>query len=143
MRIGLVGCVKSKLPYAAPARDLYTSSLFRGARCAVERSCERWFILSALHGLVDPDQVLEPYEETLTTASIPQRRIWARGILSQAQAVLGANLSGQTFVAHAGRAYIAFGLADGLEELGGAVELPLDGLRQGERLAFYKRDGCL
>ncbi|HXF72402.1 MAG TPA: hypothetical protein VNO79_07330 [Actinomycetota bacterium] len=35
MRIGLVGCVKSK---ATPARaeDLYTSPLFRGARRSVE-----------------------------------------------------------------------------------------------------------
>ena len=28
MRIGLVGCVKSKLDTAASARDLYTSPLF-------------------------------------------------------------------------------------------------------------------
>ncbi|HWO69164.1 MAG TPA: hypothetical protein VNP94_00195, partial [Actinomycetota bacterium] len=46
MRIGLVGCVKSKRARPAPARDLYTSPLFRGARRFVERSCDRWFVLS-------------------------------------------------------------------------------------------------
>lgn len=31
MRIGLVGCGKTKLDNAAPARDIYTSPLFRAA----------------------------------------------------------------------------------------------------------------
>lgn len=37
-RIGLVGCVKKKLPYEAAARDLYISNLFRGRRGYVEKS---------------------------------------------------------------------------------------------------------
>jgi hypothetical protein len=47
MRIGLVGCVKSKRSQAAPARELYSSPLFRGRRDWVERTCDRWFVLSA------------------------------------------------------------------------------------------------
>src|SRR5664280_3570422 len=31
-------------------------------RTYVERSCDEWWILPALHGLVHPDEVLEPYE---------------------------------------------------------------------------------
>jgi hypothetical protein len=143
MRIGLVGCVKSKLPHAAPARDLYTSALFRGARCAVERSCERWFILSALHVLVVPDQVLEPYEQTLTTASPGQRRAWAERVLGQVRATLGTDLSGHALEAHAGQAYLAFGLVEGLEARGATVEQPLEGLGLGNRLAAYEAMGCL
>lgn len=142
MRIGLVGCVKSKLRHAAPARDLYTSPLFRGARCAVERSCERWFILSALHGLVEPDRVLEPYERTLNTASPSQRRARAEQVLGQIDTTLGADLSGDTFEAHAGRAYLAFGLVEGLEARGATVEQPLEGLGLGKRLAAYSAMGC-
>jgi hypothetical protein len=142
-RIGLVGCVKSKLSRAAPARDLYTSPLFRGARCAVERSCERWFILSALHGLVDPDHVLAPYEQTLTGASPSQRRAWAQRVLEQVEATFGTDLSGHTFEAHAGQAYFAFGLVEGLEARGAVVEQPLEGLGLGQRLAAYKAMGCL
>jgi hypothetical protein len=59
MRLGLVGCVKPKLPHAAPARELYTSALFWGRRVYVERTCDRWFILSAKHALVDPEIVLQ------------------------------------------------------------------------------------
>jgi hypothetical protein len=92
-RIGLVSCVKSKLGRRAPARELYTSALFRGARHFVERSCERWFILSAQHGLVDPDQVFAPYERTLTTAPLSVRRDWSRVVVAQLEEQLGHDLS--------------------------------------------------
>jgi hypothetical protein len=65
-RIGLVGCVKTKRSFASPGKDLYASPLFRGRRRYVEASCDRWFVLSALHGLVAPDEVLEPYDVTLS-----------------------------------------------------------------------------
>lgn len=142
MRIGLVGCVKSKRASPAPARDLYTSALFRGARCFVERSCDRWFILSALHGLLDPETVIEPYERTLTTASRAERRRWAERVLAQLERVLGRDLSRYVFEAHAGKAYLDE-LVCRLEERGGRVERPLDGLGLGRRLAFYKQHGCL
>lgn len=58
--ITLVGCVKSKLKTPAKARDLYTSSYFAKMRDYAERVAGRWFILSAKHGLVSPDQRLTP-----------------------------------------------------------------------------------
>lgn len=60
-RVGLVGCASSKLQRPAPARDLYTSQLFRKASAYAEATCERWYVLSAKHGLVHPDTMLEPY----------------------------------------------------------------------------------
>ncbi len=143
MRIGLVGCVKSKLSYPAPAKDLYTSPLFRGARCAVERSCDRWFVLSALHALVEPDRVIDPYEYTLATASPLERTEWSSRVLKDLEESLGADLSRHTLEAHAGRAYLGFGLVEGLTVRGARVELPVDGLGLGKRLAFYKAAGCL
>jgi hypothetical protein len=144
MRIGLVGCSKSKRERAAPARDLYDrSTLFRGARCFVQQRCERWFVLSAKHGLVRPEQVLEPYDETLTTASRSARRRWTERVLDQLEAELGRDLSGYVFEAHAGSAYLDGGLARGIEDRGGHVERPLDGLGLGRRLAFYRQHGCL
>lgn len=29
--------------------------------------CDQWAILSAKHGLIDPDKVIEPYDVTLST----------------------------------------------------------------------------
>jgi hypothetical protein len=143
MKVGLVSCVKSKLATPAPAAELYTSPLFRGARAAVEASCECWFILSALHGLVRPKGLLEPYEKTLTTASVTERRRWAGHVLEQLGHELGPDLQSTTFEIHAGRAYEGFGLTQGLRRAGATVELPLDGLTQGRRLAWYKQHGFL
>lgn len=64
-RIDLVGCVKLKRNHAAPAADLYTSALFAGRCRWVAQTCDRWFVVSAKHGLV-AQQVLKPYDETLT-----------------------------------------------------------------------------
>jgi hypothetical protein len=130
--------VKGKLPTVALARDLYTSPLFLGRRRAVERSCDRWFILSAKHGLVDPDQLLEPYDETLTAASEGQRRRWSRSVLAELERRLGI-LTGVVFEAHAGSAYLDHGLASGLEARGAKVERPVEGLALGQQLAFYRR----
>lgn len=143
MRIGLVGCAKSKRSEPAAARDLYDrSALFRGARCYVERSCERWFILSARYGLVRPEQVIAPYDETLTTLPRGERCSWAERVLGELERELGPDLSGITFEAHAGAKYLDC-LVHGIEERGGSVEEPLHGLGRGARRAFYKERGCL
>jgi hypothetical protein len=143
MRVGLVSCVKSKRDRPAPAADLYTSPLFRGARCFVERSCDRWFVLSAEHGLLAPDRLTDPYERTLSTATRDERRAWSQRVLGQLENALGDAISGSAVEIHAGVAYEAFGLSEGLANRGATVELPLAGLRQGERLRFYKQHGCL
>jgi hypothetical protein len=143
MRIGLVGCVKSKLDHAAPAAALYTSPLFTGARHAVEESCDCWFVLSALYGLVPPDRVLEPYEKTLSKASLSERRSWAARALQELTAEFGTSMGGLTFEIHAGSAYEGFGLSDGLRQLGAKVERPLSGLGLGKRLRWYKQRGYL
>ncbi len=60
----LVQCTKSKRYEAAPAKDLYDKShLFTLMREYAEVCNRPWYILSAKHGLVDPDTVLEPYDE--------------------------------------------------------------------------------
>lgn len=70
----LVSCVKNKLSNPAAARDLYTSDWFRKVRTLIEAQGASWFILSALHGLVHPDTVIEPYELTLNTMRVAERR---------------------------------------------------------------------
>ena len=137
-RIGLVGCVSEKHDRPAPARDLYRSALFLGRRRYVEESCDDWFILSAKHGLVRQDEVLEPYDEALTGAGRAIKRAWARRVIEQLAEALGP-FDGTTFEVHAGADYFGFGLEAGLIERGGQVEVPTLGLRVGEQLQFYAR----
>jgi hypothetical protein len=138
-RIGLVGCVKSKRRSAAPAADLYTSALFVGRRRWVVETCDRWFILSAKYGLLDPGQVIEPYDESLTQMGRPARREWSRRVVEDLQHRLGV-LDRYEFELHAGSAYSEYGLRDALVTAGSGVAAPAEHLRQGEQLALY-RDG--
>gem|GEM_PF-2798363 len=136
MRVGLVGCVKTKQPAPARAAELYTSPLFVGRRRWVERTCDRWYVLSALHGLLEPGAVIAPYDLTLTDRSNAERAEWSRRVLAQIAEDLG-DLRGMVFEVYAGGAYRAHGLLTGLRQRGATVEVPAEGLSQGRQLAFY------
>lgn len=135
-RIGLVGCVKQKATDPRPARRLYTSTLFEGRRAYVERTCEEWWILSAAHGLVHPDQPLAPYDVTLKNAGRAQRRAWTQQVLHQLDELTQPGI-GDVVEIHAGAEYRDFGLVDGLQERGCEVDVPTEGLRIGDQLHFY------
>jgi len=60
----LIQCTKSKRDERAPARHLYDkSAYFRCMRAYAVATGEQWYILSAKHGLVDPDTELAPYDD--------------------------------------------------------------------------------
>lgn len=137
-RIGLVGCTKSKLPHRSKAEELYSpSAMFRGRRAYVQRSCDRWFILSAEHGVLSPSDELEPYDVTLVGAPLVVKRQWSRRVLSELREAVG-DLAGVTFEIHAGKDYWGHGLADSLSAAGATVEIPTEGMRQGMQLRFYR-----
>lgn len=73
----VVPCGHAKLAVPAPARSLYTGSMFRYCFATVERevaltvtagAAARILILSARHELLDPDTEVAPYEQTMTSA---------------------------------------------------------------------------
>lgn len=131
----LVSCVSRKQERACAARDLYVSDLFRKARRYVEASGCPWFILSAEYGLVAPGQVIEPYERTLNTMGVADRRTWAELVDAQlAEAV--SNVSQVVFLA--GERYREF-LAQHLAARGVTVSVPMEGLRIGEQLSWLGR----
>ena len=77
MTVCLVACSGRKLGHGAPARDLYTGDTFVIARRYVELAYPgRWGILSALHGLVMPEQVVEPYELHIDDLTRRARNAW-------------------------------------------------------------------
>jgi hypothetical protein len=76
--IYLVSCVSKKGATRTQARDLYKSDWFLKARHYVESTGRPWFILSAKYGLVPPDQILDPYEQSLNAMHKSDRKKWAR-----------------------------------------------------------------
>lgn len=83
MRMALVSCVKAKRTVAAPAGELYTSHLFRSLRSYAVLHADRWYILSAEHGFLHPDQVVAPYERTLNRMPKRDRVAWAERAQAQ------------------------------------------------------------
>lgn len=131
-RVALVSCVKSKLPRSAPAAELYISPLFKGLRAYAEKMADDWFILSAEHGLLAPDQVIDPYEKTLNTAGVAERRRWAERVQEQLRERL---LPGCDVVILAGQRYREH-LVPFLSERGHNVTIPLEGLQMGQQLQW-------
>lgn len=138
LRIGLVGATTTRLNGPAPAGELCISDLFVGRRQAVKRSCHRWYVLSARHGLVHPDTVLEPYGERLSARGWAAWRRWSDAVVNALVAELG-DLEGVTFEIHAGPVYADSGLVDALRARGAAVETPVARLRVHEQLSLYAR----
>ena len=126
----LVACCGPKLTKPTAAADLYVSALFKKARTYAERR-GRWFILSALHGLLDPTAVIAPYDVTLKKMSAAKRREWGRRVRDQMETE---GLIGLPLVALAGEDYVKPLLAAGL-----IVEQPMKGLGIGEQKQWLKK----
>lgn len=137
MEIGLISCTKSKREGAAKPADLYMeSAFFRKAREYAESNHDVWYILSAKHHLLDPaGPPIESYDETLSGAPVDKKRKWSRTVHNELQEE-GLLDDGNRLVVHAGRDYYdeLLPLLDGAEV---EVEIPTDGLRYGETLAWY------
>lgn len=133
--ICLVSCVKSKLTSPAPARDLYISAWFQGVRELVEARGVPWYILSALHGLVAPDQVIQPYERTLKSLGAADRRLWAEKVMDDLRPTL---VYCSRVLMFAGEAYREH-LVSLLRKSGVDVGVPMQGLRLGEQLAWLSQ----
>ncbi|HEY3939500.1 MAG TPA: Swt1 family HEPN domain-containing protein [Bryobacteraceae bacterium] len=131
----LVSCVKTKLSRAAPARSLYGGTWFTSVREIVETSSARWFILSSRYGLVTPDAVIAPYEYTLNTLGVADRRTWARHVLDM---LLPETADCRRVVMFAGRLYREF-LLEPLRQRGITVEVPMENLTRGEQLAWLNK----
>jgi len=130
----LVSCAATKRVSPSAARDLYVSALFAKARRYAERTGDSWYILSALHGLLDPSAVIEPYNCCLNDFRISQRREWAARVN---QRLLGLLDPGQEVIILAGKPYREF-LVPFLERQGFGVTVPLFGMRIGEQLQWLQ-----
>lgn len=141
----LVGCGSKKGTAPARARDLYKGSLFVAGMAHADRLVAanpgaRVWILSAKHGLLDPEQVIEPYDKKLTQ----KREIEAWGDRAfralrrdHGDLVRVVILAGGTYADPI--AYEAL-LWDRWPHGKGkiVVEKPLDGMTVGARLAWFK-----
>ena len=126
-RIVLIG--SSGATAAAPdaAGRLFGSVGFARAREHAVHSRLPWFVLSAKHGLLEPEDVVAPYDLELGDASTVYRSAWGEWVAAQ----LGerVQLAGATVEVHGGVDF-AQPLRQPLARRGAALELPLPGTWQ-------------
>ena len=131
----LLGCVKLKASSPRQAKDLYVSDLFRKRRGYADQRGLPWFVLSAEHGLLRPDDLVAPYDVELKAQPVSYRRVWAAWVIERLRRELG-TLTGVRLEVHAADAY-----AEALVEPARAVDAklirPLQGLMLAEQLAWY------
>lgn len=130
----LIACASRKLDHAAPAASIYASQLFK-LNLAYARSLEpdAIYILSAKHGLLELDRVIEPYEVTLNGMPKAELQAWASSVRA-ALVHAGASLGSDRFTFLAGRNYRMF-LADQMAH----AHVPMEGLGIGQQLGFLTR----
>jgi hypothetical protein len=132
MPLHLIACVSTKLDKSARADDLYVSPWFAKAKAYVTGLRAPWRILSAKHGLLDPSAVIAPYELTLNTMPVAERRVWAERVLAVLRELA---CDGDDVVVLAGDRYRQF-LIPGLKSRGVRVHVPMQGLGLGEQLRW-------
>ena len=73
MKIGIVSCgVHKKLGFYK-AKDLYTSDRFKNDFNEAKRENEKVFIISAKHGLLDPEKRIFTYNKSINNLTTEER----------------------------------------------------------------------
>ena len=113
--------------HPAAAKDLYISPLFRKQRAYAEALGVPWYILSAEHGLVAPDEWLAPYERYLPDTSQGYRRAWGEWVVARLELLAG-DLGSRRVEVHASKEYVD------------AIRSPVEGPRCRHRRAARRSD---
>jgi cytoplasmic iron level regulating protein YaaA (DUF328/UPF0246 family) len=131
-KIVLISCASKKLAYKSKAEDLYISTLFRlSFAYAKKLKPDKIFILSAKYGLLNLNDEIATYNETLNNKSVGDIKIWAGKVVTDLGKMV--NLKSDMFVFFAGKKYREHILPHIRY-----YEIPLKGLRIGEQLQFLK-----
>ena len=129
-KIGLISCVKTKQKTKQKASDLYISLLFKKSFLYCTDHYDKVFILSAKYGLLSPETVICPYNETLNNFNKKQKQKWSYDVLMDLKKVT--DIKKDIFYIHAGinyRQYIIKKLIN--------YKIPLNKLRLGNQLKWY------
>lgn len=134
-KIALVACVSKKRTSPQAAKDLYCSDWFIKASNYALHHSDRWFILSARYGLVQPSAVIEPYNGTLKIMPQLKRKHWAERVMIDLKKILE---PGDEVIFLAGISYREH-LIEPIQQLGCVVQVPMEGLGIGQQLSWLNQ----
>ncbi len=121
-RVVLIGSSGGTAAVPGPAGELFGSDAFARARAHAVRLGHPWFVLSAKHGLLAPDDVIGPFDVQLGEQPVGYRAAWGEWVVAQ----LADRLRLQDVVVEVhGGVDFAQPLRQPLARRGAALELPL------------------
>jgi cytoplasmic iron level regulating protein YaaA (DUF328/UPF0246 family) len=145
-KIVLIACVSQKGNQKNKAKDLYISQLFKSSLAYAQKlNPDKIFILSALHHLIDLNKEIEPYDVTLSNVpkhkrkpglkilTSNERKEWGTKVTEQLKKET--DLNNDEFIFLAGQKYIT-PISNEIAHFTN----PLQGLGQGKRLQFLKKN---
>lgn len=136
--IVFISCVKTKRKERCAARDMYISPLFK-KQLAYAQSLhpKSIYILSAKYGIIELDEIIEPYQMTVNDMPDETRKMWALHCYKQLRDK-GVDFNSRA-VFLCGKNYHGY-----LSRFFPNAETPLEGLSFGRRLQFLNRKlkGC-
>jgi hypothetical protein len=123
-RVVLIGSSGATAEESDAAGRLFRSDGFARAREHAVHSRLPWFVLSAKHGLLDPDDVISPYEIQIDDQPAAYRTAWGEWVVAQLADRL--QLDGVTVEVHGG-VHFAQPLRQPLARRGAVLDIPLPG----------------
>lgn len=115
--IVLVSCVAKKADVKEweyrPAKEMYVSPLFQKAFAYAESlNPDHIYILSAKHGLLEPDEQIRKYNESLYSKSAKERITWGDNVLNCLKSK-GVDIKNDNFTFLTGKIYCKHLIGDG------------------------------
>lgn len=135
MKIALISCTKLKQHQDCVAKEMYMpSSLFSKARGYVEnKDYDKWFILSAKYGLLSPEEVISPYDQTLNNMKALEIKKWSDQVVADLMKHKPKQID-----FYAGEKYRKYVIPQ-LNQLNVETNIPLKGLGIGQQMQYYKK----
>lgn len=132
-KIVLISCVSKKLNSKAKASELYVSPLFKKSLVyANYLKPDKIFILSAKYGLLNLDDEINPYNETLNKMKTNQIKAWSKNVLESLKKET--DLENDEYIFLAGKNYRRY-LIPYMKHF----KIPLEGLTIGKQLKFLNK----
>ncbi|MBD8606079.1 hypothetical protein IFT73_04365 [Aeromicrobium sp. CFBP 8757] len=115
----LLGSIGDRVNVPAPAKEVYREVSFQLSRLDAELSGSEWFVLSAEHGLLAPNEWMSPDSRTMADMDPAYRVVWASWVVARLQSLVG-SLDGLIVRVDAPDAFVG-PLFAGLQDAGAAV----------------------
>lgn len=135
-RIALISCVSKKDVIPQPTFDLYKSTWFiKVNKYTNSLNYDYRFVLSAKHGLLSEEDIVEPYEQSLIRVKALELKSWSASVFEKLNKII---LPGDVVDIYAGKAYRKY-LVPLIADKGCLVNVPLIGLGIGSQLSWLDK----